>query len=116
MRHRRRMNRTKWLILLATVLLLALASLALAQAGTPALSWWTVDGGGGVSSDGSYTLSGTIGQPEASQQAGDGYYAVSGGFWGASSPPAGNLFLPIIRGVLNRRLTLGCALCGFPDH
>ena len=44
------------------------------------IPWYTIDGGGGTSSGGSYELSGTIGQPDA------GYlyespYEVLGGFW-----------------------------------
>jgi hypothetical protein len=45
-----------------------------------AISWWTVDGGGGMSQGGDYTLQGTIGQPDAgSAQGGD--YSLAGGFW-----------------------------------
>ena len=43
--------------------------------------WFTLDGGGGTSSGGVYTVSGTIGQPDAGQLAGGGY-TLSGGFWG----------------------------------
>ena len=44
------------------------------------LSWSTIDGGGGKSSGGDYTLFGTIGQPDAGYAAGDDY-EVLGGFW-----------------------------------
>ena len=42
--------------------------LAACFAGSPvaadfAIDWYTVDGGGGASSGGSFTLSGTVGQP-----------------------------------------------------
>ena len=46
------------------------------------LDWFTVDGGGGASSGGSYSLTGTIGQPDAGALSGGGH-AVQGGFWGA---------------------------------
>jgi hypothetical protein len=46
-----------------------------------AIDWYTIDGGGGTSSGGSYTLSGTIGQPDAGTLAG-GTYVLEGGFWG----------------------------------
>ncbi len=44
------------------------------------LTWYTVDGGGGRSSGGPYTLMGTIGQPDAAYSAG-GNYELLGGFW-----------------------------------
>ncbi len=46
-----------------------------------AIDWFTIDGGGGVSTGGVYTVSGTIGQPDAGQMSG-GNYTVNGGFWG----------------------------------
>lgn len=46
------------------------------------IDWYTIDGGGGTSSGGPYTLSGTIGQPDAGVHAG-GNYTLVGGFWGA---------------------------------
>lgn len=57
-------------------LLLASAP-ALAQ---PSIPWSTIDGGGGTSSGGSFTLQGTIGQPDAGTMAG-GSFSISGGFW-----------------------------------
>ena len=45
------------------------------------LSWFTVDGGGGTSTGGVYSVSGTIGQPDAGVMSGGGY-ALTGGFWG----------------------------------
>ena len=44
------------------------------------ISWYTIDGGGGLSSGGSYTLIGTIGQPDAAYSKG-GNYELLGGFW-----------------------------------
>ena len=44
------------------------------------IDWFTIDGGGGTSSGGSYTLSGTIGQPDAGTLSG-GSYTLEGGFW-----------------------------------
>jgi hypothetical protein len=44
------------------------------------IDWSTIDGGGGMSSAGSYSLTGTIGQPDADYSAG-GPYEVFGGFW-----------------------------------
>ena len=59
------------------VLLVLIGSIANGQY---ELSWYTIDGGGGVSSGGPYELIGTIGQPDAGNLAG-GQYEVLGGFW-----------------------------------
>ena len=45
------------------------------------IDWSTIDGGGGTSTGGVYSVSGTIGQPDAGQMSG-GNFSVSGGFWG----------------------------------
>lgn len=54
-----------------------------ASAQTPAftLDWFTIDGGGGVSAGGGFTVQGTIGQPDAGGPMAGGVYAVTGGFW-----------------------------------
>lgn len=52
----------------------------LAQAQTYSINWATIDGGGGTSAGGVYSLSGTIGQPVAGKQTGDGY-TLEGGLW-----------------------------------
>ena len=44
------------------------------------ISWSTIDGGGGTSSSGQYSLTGTIGQHDAAYSQG-GDYEVLGGFW-----------------------------------
>jgi hypothetical protein len=49
-----------------------------------AINWSTVDGGGGTSTGGVYSVSGTIGQPDAGTMSG-GNYTVEGGFWGGSA-------------------------------
>lgn len=46
------------------------------------IDWFTIDGGGGTSTGGVYSVSGTIGQPDASSTPmTNGQYAVTGGFW-----------------------------------
>src|SRR3954462_1206003 len=61
---------------------LAFAALQfLAAAQNYSIDWFTIDGGGGTSSGGQYTLSGTIGQPDAGTLSG-GNYTLDGGFWG----------------------------------
>jgi hypothetical protein len=54
------------------------ASAALAQY---SIDWHTIDGGGGTSTVGVYSVSGTIGQPDAGKMSG-GSYTIHGGFWG----------------------------------
>ena len=63
------------------VLLLSLPACLLAQ--QYAIDWFTLDGGGGTSTGGSYTLSGTIGQADAGVMTG-GSYSLIGGFWGVA--------------------------------
>jgi hypothetical protein len=74
------------------------------------MAWWTVDGGGYVStgtvSTGSgetmtttvvYTLTSTIAQPDAGWMTG-GAYSLAGGFWGSPVGPSLKLYLPMVRG------------------
>jgi hypothetical protein len=44
------------------------------------VGWFTVDGGGGASSGGEFSISGTIGQPDAGLLSGGGF-TIEGGFW-----------------------------------
>ncbi len=83
--------------LLALALLLVLARAAVAQSGSGyTLSWWTVDGGGGVSLGGDYVLSGSAGQPDAGVLSSGGL-TVCGGFWCAVAPDGEyRAFLPLV--------------------
>ena len=45
------------------------------------LDWFKVSGGGGTSTGGVYSVSGTIGQPDASGAVTGGNYSLTGGFW-----------------------------------
>ena len=45
------------------------------------MDWHTIDGGGGTSTNSPYSLSGTIGQPDAGITLTNGQYSVTGGFW-----------------------------------
>jgi hypothetical protein len=58
-------------------LLLIMSAPALSQY---SIDWYTIDGGGGTSTGGPYTLTGTIGQPDAAWSIG-GIYELLGGFW-----------------------------------
>ena len=61
-------------------LLLSLASRTSAQ--NFAIDWFTIDGGGGTSTGGVYSLSGTIGQPDANAPPmTGGNLSLTGGFW-----------------------------------
>jgi len=48
---------------------------------TYSIDWFTIDGGGGTSTGGVYSVSGTIGQPDAGHMSG-GNFTIDGGFWG----------------------------------
>jgi len=58
-------------------LVLALA----ARAQSYSIDWFKVAGGGGASSGGTYQVSGTIGQQDASGAMTGGNYSLTGGFW-----------------------------------
>ena len=64
---------------------------ALAQELAPGsfdLSWNTIDGGGGTSSGGTFEVTGTIGQPDASSSMlTGGTFSLSGGFWPGTATP-----------------------------
>lgn len=67
-----------------TVLALIFCTCALAQSvgGEFEIRSYTIDGGGGHSSGGNFTLTGTIGQHDASSQSSTGGdFISSGGFW-----------------------------------
>jgi hypothetical protein len=51
------------------------------QAQSYSIDWFTIDGGGGTSTNGQFSLSGTIGQPDAGSTMSGGNYSVDGGFW-----------------------------------
>jgi hypothetical protein len=61
-------------------LLFLLSGTIAATAQSFSIDWFSVDGGGGTSTGGVYSLSGTIGQPDAGQMSG-GNYTLTGGFW-----------------------------------
>ena len=85
------------LILYLALLLLGLASPVLAQpSATYDLSWWTIDNGGvaGLAA-GSYSLSGTAGQPDVGSLSA-GIYDLAGGFWQVLITEIKS-FLPLIK-------------------
>jgi hypothetical protein len=62
------------------VLLLSLAVSAVHAQTNYSIDWSTIDGGGGTSTGGVYSVSGTIGQAGAGAMSG-GNYSLTGGFW-----------------------------------
>lgn len=83
-------------LVVAAILTLALSRPASAElAGGYEISWHTVDGGGGTSTGGAYTLDGTIGQHDAGSQSGGGY-VLAGGFWAGLASALYSLFLPLV--------------------
>jgi hypothetical protein len=65
------------LLLVAAFLL---ASIPRVSAQTYSIDWFTVGGGGGVSTGGVYSVTGTMGQSDAGAMGG-GTYSLTGGFW-----------------------------------
>jgi formylmethanofuran dehydrogenase subunit C len=68
------------LISLAVGVLLALSAGA-ARAQSYSIDWYKISGGGGTSSNGQFTVSGTIGQHDAGGPMTGGNYSLTGGFW-----------------------------------
>ena len=72
--------------LVAAALSALMAPAAPAAAQSFDLAWHTIDGGGGVSSGGGFTLHGAIGQADAGPVGGPitgGGFELTGGFWAA---------------------------------
>jgi len=59
-----------WLVLLAAV-----------HAQSHSIDWYKVSGGGGTSTGTNYSVSGTIGQHDASGPMSGGSFSLTGGFW-----------------------------------
>ena len=68
-----------YLSLFAVAAALLLSAGALAQSYN--IDWYKIAGGGGTSTGGVYTVTGTIGQPDASGAMTGGNYSLTGGFW-----------------------------------
>ena len=62
-------------------LLFGLLLPATSFAQTYSIDWYKIAGGGGTSTGGVYSVSGTIGQPDASGAMTGGNYSLTGGFW-----------------------------------
>jgi len=66
-------------VAMATWLLAVAAFTAHAQ--SYSIGWSKIAGGGGTSTNGQYSLSGTLGQPDAGGPLTNGQYSITGGFW-----------------------------------
>jgi hypothetical protein len=66
------------------------------------IDWHTIDGGGGTSTGGVYSVSGTIGQPDAGKMS-EVNFTIDGGFWGiiAAVQTPGAPLLSIARTTTN---------------
>lgn len=71
--------------IILTFIILTFLTLSTASA-QYAIPWHTIDGGGGTSTDGVYSVTGTIGQPDAGATMTNGQYTVTGGFWALPTP------------------------------
>lgn len=67
-------------LVLKLICLTLLFCLTTAVAGTLAIDQFSIDGGGGTSSGGSFSVSGTVGQPDAGKMSG-GNFGVESGLW-----------------------------------
>ena len=72
-----------------------------ASAQNYSINWSKVAGGGGTSTNGQYTVSGTIGQPDAGAPMSSGQYSVTGGFWAVTAVQTVGAPLLTIRGAGN---------------
>ena len=80
---------------------LLLASALCTRAQSYSIDWFTIDGGGGTSTGGVYSVSGTIGQPDAGHMSG-GNFTLDGGFWGiiaAVQTPGSPLLRVVLTGT-----------------
>jgi hypothetical protein len=101
-----------FLVVGAWCLMLPLCPCAPAQ--QYSIDWFTIDGGGGTSANAQYSLSGTIGQPDAGQMSGSNY-TLQGGFGGvvAAIQSPGAPLLTITPSGANVIISWPCPSTGF---
>ena len=97
---------SRWAFIIATgfgILLLALLISsspyqveAAPSANTYAVTWYTADNGGGISSSGSYEVAGTIGQMDAASGTDSPDNGMESGFWAAFIEHLYKVFLPTV--------------------
>ena len=91
---------TRWMLVLLWVALLIATGAGNAE--NYSIGWAKIAGGGGTSTGGVYSVSGTIGQPDAGAMSG-GNYTLQGGFWGliAAVQTPGAAILSVVRTMTN---------------
>jgi len=91
------MRKQFWIFLIILLLGLTLSGIVVAQtSGLYDLSWHTIDGGGGSATGGGYTLTGSVGQPDAGAAMTGGGYSLKGGFWNAGGDSTKYIYLPLV--------------------
>ena len=78
---RRRSSNFARTIAFALLLSTIISQLSTAYAQSYSIDWYRVACGGGMSTGGVYSVSGTIGQPDAGVAMSGGNYTLQGGFW-----------------------------------
>ena len=101
-RKRRSSGAVQTLARVFALIFLLFAPAGFVQAQSYAIDWQTIDGGGGTSTGGVYSVSGTIGQPDAGEMSG-GNFTLQGGFWGiiAAVQVVGAPYLSVLRTSTN---------------
>jgi hypothetical protein len=86
------------LVVLGAALLLGLTAAGYAAITGYSLPWWTVDGGGGLSSGPGYQLHGSTGQADAGPELSGAGYRLAGGYWASAAPaaPEMEVYLPLV--------------------
>ena len=87
---------------ITTIALASFATMLATRAQSYDLSWYTIDGGGGMfSAGGTYSLGGTIAQSDAGPMTG-GQFEVQGGFW-AGAPAGVGVPAATVVGAVSRK-------------
>lgn len=87
------------LVILVLLGILIGTAVVLAEPTAFTISRWTVDGGGGRSSNSQFALTGSAGQFDAHTAATGGDYKVGGGFWQPGvTEKVYEIYLPLIQG------------------
>ena len=89
---------SKKLFFLILIVLTLASGVVFAATNDFSINWWTVDSGGGTSQGGDFSVSGSVGQPDAGEPMSGGSFTVVGGYWeGAVAPTLlEEIFMPLI--------------------
>lgn len=85
-------------VVILTLTALAFVSWSSLAQGAYDIAWWTVNGGGGQSDGGTYSVKGTAGQADADQVMSGRQYSLTGGFWSSTDMATGTdyIYLPLL--------------------